>query len=167
MRGIGETWGMGDVERNERVLREVEEIIAGGLSKQSVLDRLVRLLRERFPHYSWVGFYLLRDGTLELGPWSGRDPQAHAATIPLGKGIQGLAASRAETVLLPDLRQDPRYLACFPAALSEIVVPIKEEGTVYGEIDVDAKKVNAFDQHDRRLLEGLAERLVSFVRPQE
>lgn len=141
----------------QEILQEAEELIQAAPSLEQALDRLAQLLSARLRHVSWVGFYLLRDGRLELGPHSGRDHPPHPPALALDQGPQGLAATRAGTVLLPDLRRSARWLACPATALSEIVVPIRREGIVCGEIDVDSRKPSGFDRLDRRFLEALAE----------
>ncbi len=144
-------------------LQEAEALVQAAPSVQEALQRLAELLTERVRTFSWAGFYLLRNGRLELGPHSGRNHPPHPSTASTAEGTRGLAAASAETVLLPSLRRDPRWLSCPAAALSEIIVPIKAEGVVRGEIDVDGKKANGFDLRDRRFLEALAERLAPLL----
>ena len=122
-------------------------------------ERAVRTLRERVPHYSWVGIYLLEGEELVLGPWDGPAATEHVR-IPIGQGICGLAAREKQTVVVDDVNQDPRYLACFPSTRSEIVVPIlTSQGQVLGEIDIDSDEPAAFGPDDKALLEGIAETL--------
>lgn len=121
----------------------------------------VKRLREAMPHYSWVGIYLLSEGgdELVLGPWDGPAATEHTR-IPVGQGICGLAARERRTVIVDDVRKDPRYLACFPSTHSEIVVPIiTSDGRVLGEIDIDSDALAAFGAQDRELLEGVARAL--------
>ncbi|MEK6851595.1 MAG: GAF domain-containing protein, partial [Candidatus Thermoplasmatota archaeon] len=105
--------------------------------RAAVLDFVAGHLRDAFPHYSWVGVYLLEGETLALAVWKGAHATEHAR-IPLGQGICGLAARTRETVVVPDVSKDPRYLACFPSTRSEIVVPILADDRLYGEIDIDS-----------------------------
>ena len=122
-------------------------------------ERAVRTLRERVPHYSWVGIYLLEGEELVLGPWDGPAATEHVR-IPVGQGICGLAAREKRTVIVDDVNQDPRYLACFPSTRSEIVVPIMTpQGRVLGEIDIDSDEPAAFGPDDQKLLERIAETL--------
>ncbi len=122
-------------------------------------ERAVRTLRERVPHYSWVGIYLLEGEELVLGPWDGPAATEHVR-IPVGKGICGLAAREKRTVIVDDVNQDPRYLACFPSTRSEIVVPLMTpQGRVLGEIDIDSDEPAAFGPDDQKLLEKIAETL--------
>jgi L-methionine (R)-S-oxide reductase len=61
-----------------------------------------------------------------------------------------------ETVIVDDVNSDPRYLACSLETKSEIVVPIRVNGVVVGEIDVDSHELAAFSSADRDLLEECA-----------
>jgi L-methionine (R)-S-oxide reductase len=115
---------------------------------------VVRLHRGR-PRYNWVGIYLIKDGELVLGPYVGK-PTAHTR-ISLNEGICGAAASTGETIVVDDVNSDPRYLACSLETRSEIVVPIKCDGHVLGEIDIDSDTPAAFTAEDRKLLEAVAE----------
>jgi L-methionine (R)-S-oxide reductase len=120
-----------------------------------LMEGVVRLLREERPYYSWAGFYLMEGAdTLVLGPYHGK-PSPHTR-IPLHQGICGAAASTGESLIIDDVNADPRYLACSLETRSEIVVPIKREGKVLGEIDIDSDRPSAFSDEDRRLLEEVA-----------
>jgi L-methionine (R)-S-oxide reductase len=105
--------------------------------------------------YDWVGIYWLEGDTLVLGPWAGRQATEHTR-IPVAKGICGAAAHEKTTVIVDDVRNDPRYLSCFLETRSEIVVPIFADGRVIGEIDIDSTDVAAFGERDRDFLEMLA-----------
>lgn len=128
----------------------------------AVLDFVAGHLRDSFPSYHWVGVYLLEGETLRLAAWKGPQATEHVA-IPVGQGICGLAARTKETVVVPDVSKDPRYLACFPNTRSEIVVPIQAEGRVYGEIDIDSDALDAFGLHDRQFLEVVAGDLARYL----
>lgn len=128
------------------------------LADQGDADGIVGFLHERFPRYSWVGVYWVEGDDLVLGPWKG--PQATEHTrIPIGAGVCGAAARSGKTEIVPDVSQDPRYLACFAHTRSEIVVPIFAAGSVVGEIDIDGDQLNAFSNEDRTFLEKVAEML--------
>jgi GAF domain-containing protein len=126
-------------------------------SRASAMQRAVTMLHDAVPTYSWVGIYLLDGGELVLGPYVGK-PSPHTR-IPLGKGICGAAATAAQTIVVDDVRADPRYLACSIETRSEIVVPIIHDGRVLGEIDIDSDTPAAFGQADRDLLEAVASHL--------
>jgi len=105
--------------------------------------------------YDWVGIYWLEGDTLILGPWAGRQATEHTR-IPVAEGICGAAAREKTTVIVEDVRSDPRYLSCFLETRSEIVVPIFSQRRIIGEIDIDSSDVGAFGRRDRVFLELLA-----------
>lgn len=129
----------------------------------AVYNYVVGQLRSAFPHYTWVGIYLLEDETLQLAAWKGDQATEHTS-IPIGRGICGLAARTRQTVVVPDVSKDERYLACFPNTKSEIVVPIRDDGLVYGEIDIDSDALNAFTPQDRQFLEAVADDLARYAK---
>ena len=120
-----------------------------------MLQEVVDVLHDRVEHYSWVGIYLVDGDDLVLGPWNGPQATEHVR-IPVGQGVCGAAAASGETEIVDDVNADPRYLACFPSTRSEIVVPIVNEGTVVGEIDIDSDRPAAFGDDDREFLERIA-----------
>jgi GAF domain-containing protein len=143
------------VTDNNVVLQSVLQLAATARDSHTLMAETVRLLQRERPHYNWVGFYLLEGDTLVLGPFVGK-PTEHVR-IPLHKGICGAAASTGQTVVIDDVAADPRYLACSLETRSEIVVPIRRDGCVVGEIDIDSDAPAAFTAEDRALLEAIAE----------
>jgi len=113
-------------------------------------------LRDLDSRYDWVGIYWVKGAELILGPWSGRQATEHKK-IPISEGICGAAVREGKTIIVDDVQKDPRYLACFLETRSEIVVPIRKNGKVIGEIDIDGKEVGAYNDDDRKLLESLAD----------
>jgi GAF domain-containing protein len=94
-----------------------------------------------------------------LGPFRGQ-PSPHTR-IPLARGICGAAATAKATIVVDDVSQDPRYLACSIETRSEIVVPILRGDALVGEIDVDSDRLAAFGDDDRRLIESVARLLTA------
>ena len=137
-------------------LETIERIAEQG--GDGALQQVVDVLHDEVEHYSWVGIYLVEGDELVLGPWRGPQATEHVR-IPVGQGVCGAAAASGETEIVDDVNADPRYLACFLTTRAEIVVPIKDERAVYGEIDVDSDHRGAFGPADRELLEGVAGRL--------
>ncbi len=141
----------------EAVLDEVRGAVDAEADGTRALAAAVRLLFDRMPHYDWVGIYVLYGNELALGPFAG-EPSLHTR-IPLGRGICGAAASEKQTIIVDDVNQDPRYLACSVRTRSEIVVPIlSADGhhDVLGEIDIDSDRLAAFDVADKAMLEAIA-----------
>jgi L-methionine (R)-S-oxide reductase len=139
------------------VLDEITRQVQSEPDQDRAMAAAVATLKRRMPDYSWVGIYLLDGNELVLGPFLGR-PSPHTR-IPLGRGICGAAAAEQMTIIVDDVNDDSRYLACSLDTRSEIVVPIMHGGQVLGEIDIDSHQLAAFGDADRDLLEGLAAQL--------
>jgi GAF domain-containing protein len=105
--------------------------------------------------YHWVGIYLVEGDALVLHTEVGR-PTPHRR-IPVTEGLCGAAVRERATIVVDDVRQDPRYLACSMETRSELVVPIVDGGgRVVGEIDIDSDEPAAFGADDRALVEAAA-----------
>jgi GAF domain-containing protein len=139
--------------KSENVYKKIEKIISKALTSQ-ILDNVVDILYKSFDKYNWIGIYLTFDKYLILGPWKGQQATDHKI-IPIGKGVCGSAAKSGKTEIVPDVNKDERYLACFLSTRSEIVVPIKNNFKVIGEIDIDSNITNAFNEEDVKFLEKL------------
>src|ERR1043165_1883164 len=108
------------------------------MTSTDALRDAVADLKARHPHYTWAGIYLLEGDELVLGPYLGK-PSPHTR-IPLNRGICGAAASQKQTIIVDDVNNDPRYLACSIETKSEIVVPIMRGETVLAEIDTTSDR---------------------------
>jgi GAF domain-containing protein len=147
-----------DYQRAEKEIKEIVSMV----DSSRVLQGVVNYLYQRFDTYSWVGIYIVKDDELVLGPWKG--PQATEHTrIPLGEGVCGAAARSGKTEIVADVSQDHRYLSCFLSTRSEIVVPIKNDAEIIGEIDIDSDVPNAFTQQDAVFLENIASLIRSYL----
>jgi L-methionine (R)-S-oxide reductase len=143
-----------DVLTDSDVLSRVDAAFSGKPLADALM-MVVQLLRKDSDHYDWVGIYLVERDRLVLAAFAGEVETEHVA-IPIGQGICGLAAKEGETVVVPDVSKDPRYLMCFPSTRSEIVVPIKAGSKVLGEIDIDSDQLSAFTEQDQKFLEQAA-----------
>jgi len=97
-----------------------------------------------------------------LQTYAGDEETEHVG-IPIGQGICGSAAKEGATIVTPDVGKDPRYLMCFAATRSEIVVPIKGSKGVLGEIDIDSSRLSALSENDRETLEEVASLLALYL----
>lgn len=149
-----------------------ELIIASGADKKSRYDTLIpqiKALTEDEPDlianlanicaalkqtfdFFWVGFYLVKDRQLVLGPFQG--PLA-CTRIDFGKGVCGATWKEGKTIIVPDVEQFPGHIACSSASKSEIVVPAFQDGKVFLVLDVDSDKPDDFDNDDARGLEQI------------
>ena len=115
------------------------------------MSNVAALLHDTFGFW-WTGFYIVRGERLVLGPFQG--PVA-CSRIPFGRGVCGAAWQRKESIVVPDVEQFPGHIACSSLSRSEIVVPIFRNEAVIAVLDIDSKKLNAFDEIDRESLEKI------------
>lgn len=141
----------------QQLLAMADDFIKTASSQHSALEGVVGLLSSNYKHFTWTGIYILNDGELKLGPYRG-DPSPHL-TIPIGQGICGAAVRERKTIIVPDVSSDSRYLVCSASTKSEIVVPIIKGEKIVGEIDIDSDNPDAFAEHDRKILEMIADKL--------
>jgi len=143
----------------EEVRKELPRLASDARSADQLMDDITRLLFDKMLKYNWVGFYMLEPGAnppmLVLGHFQGA--MTPHTRIPLNQGICGAAASSGKTVIVDDVRSDPRYLACSVETKSEIVVPVFAHGEVAGELDIDSHFPAAFGFEDRELVEYCAQ----------
>ena len=114
------------------------------------LSNASALLNEYLPDINWVGFYLMREGDLVLGPFQGKSA---CVRIKVGKGVCGTSVAEDKPLVVPDVHKFPGHIACDSASNSEIVVPIHHKGEVVGVLDIDSPLFDRFSEVDRVNLE--------------
>ena len=105
--------------------------------------------------YNWSGIYRLEGNTLVLDAYVGAETDH--THIPVGRGVCGTAVAENANQVIADVRELTNYLACSTQTRSEIVVLIKRDDTILGQIDIDGHVVGAFDGSDECLLESIAD----------
>lgn len=138
----------------EALKPKVSEIVLN--SESPVFDRLKAIcavLQENLDAYDWVGFYFANheNRTLHLSAYVG-EPTDHT-TIPFGKGICGQVAESNDNFVVPDVKAQDNYIACSITVKAEIVVPLFIDGINVGQIDIDSKTIDPFNEEDERFLE--------------
>jgi GAF domain-containing protein len=139
-------------EQYEALLPQIEALLMGEPDLVANLANVAAALKEQFKWW-WVGFYLVKDGELVLGPFQG--PVA-CTRIRKGSGVCGTSWQKAQTLIVPDVEQFPGHIACSSLSKSEIVVPLIKDGAVWGVLDVDSEFPDFFDTTDQRFLEQIA-----------
>jgi L-methionine (R)-S-oxide reductase len=138
-------------ERYRSLLPQIKALTEGETDLVANLANVAAALKEQFG-WLWVGFYLVKDGELVVGPFQG--PVA-CTRIRKGKGVCGASWEQARTLIVPDVEAFPGHIACSSLSRSEIVVPLFHRGEVVGVLDADSVELNDFDEEDRRWLEEM------------
>ena len=138
-------------ERYRSLLPQIAALTEGETDLVANLANVAAALKEQFG-WLWVGFYMVKDGELVVGPFQG--PVA-CTRIRKGKGVCGTAWAEARTLIVPDVEAFPGHIACSSLSRSEIVVPILRQGEVIGVLDADSVDLNAYTEEDQRWLEQL------------
>ncbi len=129
----------------DEIVPQVAALIEGETDLIANLANVAAVLKEAFGFF-WVGFYLVKDGQLVLGPFQG--PLA-CTRIDFDKGVCGHAYTTRETVIVPNVDEFPGHIVCASASKSEIVVPIMDRSNAcVGVLDVDSDKLADFSKVD-------------------
>ena len=144
-------------EQYESLLPQIKALLEGEPDLIANLANITGALKEQF-NWLWVGFYLVKDDELVLGPFQG--PVA-CTRIKKGKGVCGASWAKSQTLIVPDVEKFPGHIACSSLSRSEIVVPIIHNNKVVGVLDVDSIEPDQFDNIDQDYLEQIIE-LINF-----
>ena len=140
-------------ELYQELRSQLTALLAGEPDQIANAANTASLLFHTLPDVNWAGFYFLKGGELVLGPFQGKPA---CVRIAMGKGVCGTAASRRETLVVPDVDAFPGHIACDSASRSELVVPLVRDGAVIGVLDIDSPLSGRFDQADAAGCESLA-----------
>jgi len=144
-------------EKYLNLIAQIDALISGEPDLIANLANVAAALKQTFDFF-WVGFYLVKEGTLVLGPFQG--PIA-CTRIVYGKGVCGTAWKERKTIIVPNVELFPGHIACSSESKSEIVVPLFSGEEVIGVLDVDSDQLNDFDETDGRFLEEICKIVVS------
>lgn len=133
------------------LIPQIKGLLDGETDLVANLANVAGALKEQFGWF-WVGFYLVKEEQLVLGPFQG--PVA-CTRIRKGKGVCGSSWAEARTLIVPDVEKFPGHIACSSLSRSEIVVPIIRNGEVLGVLDVDSSELNEYDTTDQQYLEEI------------
>jgi len=141
------------------LIPQIKALIGDEVDSIANLANVSAALKEAF-HFFWVGFYLVKDDELVLGPFQG--PIA-CTRIKKGRGVCGTAWEKKETIIVDDVEAFPGHIACSAISKSEIVVPIVKNNAVIGVLDVDSDELATFDEIDEKHLTQLCHWLGSIL----
>lgn len=143
-------------EKYQQLYPQIQALLAGESDLIANLANVSAALKELFGFF-WVGFYLVKEQQLVLGPFQGT---LACTRIPFGRGVCGTAWKNKETIIVPDVDAFPGHIACSSLSKSEIVVPVLCGQEVIAVLDIDSDTLNSFDKIDRDYLEKIAALLV-------
>jgi GAF domain-containing protein len=146
-------------EQYQELVPQLKALLIGEKDEIANLANFVAALKETFGFF-WVGFYLVKENELVLGPFQG--PIA-CTRIKKGKGVCGTSWEQGKAILVPDVDQFPGHIACSSLSKSEIVVPLIKNQKVIGVLDVDSDQLNDFDEVDEKYLTELCQWLSSII----
>lgn len=142
-------------QRYQRIYNQLKDLLKKTKDKTAKMSTISALLHNKMPHFFWTGFYLLKKEKLMVGPYQG--PLACLELIEK-KGVCWSGIKKKKPIIVPDVHKFPGHVVCDSRSNSEIVVPLKKrDGSVYGVLDVDSQKFNAFSDIDREWLEKIVE----------
>lgn len=146
-------------EKYRILVPQIKALTDGESNVIANLANTAAALRQTFGWF-WVGFYLVDNGELVLGPFQG---DIACTRIAYNKGVCGKAWADKVTVIVPNVEEFPGHIACSALTKSEIVIPILKEGLVRLVLDVDSDQLNDFDQTDQEFLEEIASHIANLI----
>lgn len=138
-------------EQYTALLPQIKGLLEGETDLIANLANIAGALKEQF-NWLWVGFYLVKNDELVLGPFQG--PVA-CTRIRKGKGVCGSCWAQAQTLIVPDVEKFPGHIACSSLSRSEIVVPLIRNNEVVAVLDADSADLDTFDETDQVYLEKI------------
>ncbi|GAE34158.1 GAF domain-containing protein [Halalkalibacter akibai] len=143
-------------DKYNSVSKQLDALLTGEEDFIANLANASALLSQFLPEVNWVGFYLNKDEGLVLGPFQGLPA---CVRIPVGKGVCGTAVAKNQTMLVDDVHQFPGHIACDATSRSEIVIPIRKDGTIIAILDIDSPVLARFSLEEKVLLERFVQTL--------
>lgn len=146
-------------EKYKALIPQINALVDGEEDVVANLANITAALKEAFGYF-WIGFYIVKNGELVLGPFQG--PIA-CTRIQKGKGVCGSVWADAKTIVVPDVEAFPGHIACSSASKSEIVIPGFKNDEVALVLDIDSDELNTFDEIDKKYLEELMKTVSKFL----
>jgi L-methionine (R)-S-oxide reductase len=142
-------------EKYSSLLPQIKGLISGEPNLIANLANVSAALKQTF-NFFWVGFYIVENNELVLGPFQG---SIACTRIQLGKGVCGTSWKEMKSIVVPNVDEFPGHIACSSLSKSEIVIPILKNENVVAILDIDSDVLNDFDEIDQKYLEQLCAQL--------
>lgn len=143
---------MENINFDDDIFASLDSLLEEDYFEMSILANTSAFLNQYMHDINWVGFYILKDDHLLLGPFQGK---VACTKIKVGNGVCGNAAKSKETIVVQDVHLFPGHIACDGASNSEIVIPIFIKGVLYGVLDIDSPHMGRFTNIDKTILEKI------------
>lgn len=144
----------------DTLAKQLDALLTGEKDRIANLSNASALLNQFLSNINWVGFYIMQDRELVLGPFQGLPA---CVRIPIGQGVCGTAVAQKETLLIDDVHAFSGHIACDAATQSEIVIPLISNDQVIGVLDIDSPIKNRFTQEDKIGLEQFVHTLLAHI----
>ena len=127
----------------------------------TVLSNTSAIIYHLYDNINWVGFYLLKDDILHLGPFQGKPA---CMKIPLNKGVCGYSARNKKSIIVNDVHNFEGHIACDSASNSELVIPIIINNTLFGLLDIDSPTLNRFTDDDLLMFQTIIDSIIPHIK---
>jgi GAF domain-containing protein len=145
------------------IVQRIQEMRTAGYMSDAMLREAVKHIKQADARYNFVGIYMLNEDGDELWLQNYLGEPTDHARIPVGRGVCGTAVAENRNQNVPDVTQVGNYLSCSPRTKSELVVLIHAGSQIAGQIDIDAREVNAFSPDDQTNIELVAAKLGEMI----
>lgn len=151
----------GSLEKQyETLSKQLASLLDGEIDFIANLSNACALINQFLDNVNWVGFYLMKDDELVLGPFQGLPA---CVRIAVGRGVCGSAVANKKTIVVEDVHLFPGHIACDSASNSEIVIPLIKLGKVIGVLDIDSPIKGRFTEEDKNGLENFVHTLLQYI----
>ncbi|MGE7980864.1 GAF domain-containing protein [Solibacillus sp. NPDC093137] len=147
-------------EQYNQLSKQLDALLEGENNLIANLSNASALLNTFLKEINWVGFYLMNEGELVLGPFQGLPA---CVRIPVGRGVCGTTVAKEQTMVVDDVHAFPGHIACDAASKSEIVIPLIKNGVVLGVLDIDSPTEARFTSEDKDGLEKFVNILLKHI----
>lgn len=147
-------------EQYNQLSKQLDALLEGENNLIANLSNASALLNTFLKEINWVGFYLMNEGELVLGPFQGLPA---CVRIPVGRGVCGTTVAKEQTMVVDDVHAFPGHIACDAASKSEIVIPLIKDGVVLGVLDIDSPIEARFTSEDKDGLEKFVDVLLKHI----
>ena len=146
-------------EQYQSLIPQIQAIVADESDVIANLANICAALKQQF-NWFWIGFYLVKDNELVLGPFQG--PIA-CTRIAKGRGVCGTAWQQQTVMIVPDVEQFPGHIACSSDSKSEIVLPVMKQNKCVAVLDIDSDALDSFDEVDAEYLKQIVAIVEHFI----